>query len=117
MNVRVSGIGGIFFRSENPEKLAEWYKEYLGIPSGSSGEMWEVAAGPVVFAPFKKDSKYFPESQSVMLNFRVKEIDALLAELTAKGVRIDEKRQDEDYGRFAWIYDPEGNKLELWEPL
>lgn len=79
--------------------------------------MWEVASGPLVFAPFKKDSPYFPESQSVMLNFRVKEIDVLLAELKGKGVRIDEKRQDEDYGRFAWIYDLEGNKIELWEPL
>ncbi len=115
MSSHVLGIGGIFFRSKDPEKLAEWYKEHLGIPFGNSGEIWSVAAGPLVFAPFKKDSTYFPDPQSVMLNFRVKDIDGLIDELKTKGVRIDEKRQDEDYGRFAWIYDADGNKIELWQ--
>lgn len=117
MNSRVLGIGGIFFRSQNPEKLAAWYQEHLGIAPAGGSELWETSQGIVVFAPFKKDTEYFPKEQPVMVNFRVKELDALLSELQAKGVRIDEKRQNEDYGRFAWIYDGEGNKIELWEPV
>lgn len=117
MNPRVHGIGGIFFRAQDPEKLAAWYRDHLGIAPAGGSELWQTSQGIVVFAPFKKDTDYFPREQSVMVNFRVQEIDALLAELKAKGVRIDEKRQDEDYGRFAWIYDGEGNKIELWEPV
>ena len=115
MNARVLGIGGIFFRAQNPEKLAAWYQEHIGIAPAGGSELWQSSEGIVVFAPFKKDTQYFPQEQPVMVNFRVKELDALLAELQAKGVRIDEERQNEDYGRFAWIYDGEGNKIELWE--
>lgn len=115
MNPQVIGIGGIFFRSENPERLAEWYHQHLGIAPAGGNELWQSAQGVVVFAPFKKDSQYFPERQAVMINFRVEDLDALIDELRAKGVRIDEKRQDEEYGRFAWVYDPEGNKIELWQ--
>ncbi|MBN8222718.1 MAG: VOC family protein [Spirochaetes bacterium] len=117
VNPRVVGIGGIFFRARDPEKLAAWYQEHLGIAPAGGGELWQTSQGIVVFAPFKKDTAYFPAEQPVMVNFRVQDIDALLAELKAKGVRIDEKRQDEDYGRFAWVYDGEGNKIELWEPI
>lgn len=117
MNPRVVGIGGIFFRSHDPEKLAAWYHEHLGIPPGGGSELWETQQGIVVFAPFKKDTEYYPKEQSVMVNFRVTDLDGLLVELKGKGVRIDDKRQDEAYGRFAWIYDIEGNKIELWEPV
>ena len=117
MHPRVVGIGGIFFRSQNPEELAAWYHEHLGIAPPGGNEPWETSQGIVVFAPFKKDTDYYPKEQSAMVNFRVKDMDGLLAELKGKGVRIDEKRQDEDYGRFAWIYDGEGNKIELWEPI
>ncbi|MCB1326522.1 MAG: VOC family protein [Spirochaetales bacterium] len=116
MNPRVVGVGGIFFRAEDPEKLAAWYREHLGIAPPGGTELWESSRGIVVFAPFQKDTDYFPKEQPMMVNFRVKDIDGLLDELKGKGVRIDEKRQDEPYGRFAWIYDLEGNKIELWEP-
>ena len=117
MHPNVVGIGGIFFRAQDPKRLAAWYEEHLGVTRSDSSQPWESSQGILVFAPFKKDSNYFPAEQALMVNFRVQKMDELLTELAAKRVRIDEKRQDESYGRFAWIYDIEGNKIELWEPL
>lgn len=114
---KVTGIGGVFFRAKNPELLSKWYADHLGVSNGPDGMPWQQAAGMTVFAPFTHESDYFPQSQSVMLNFRVEDLDALLDTLRANGVVIDHKRQQEAYGKFAWIYDPEGNKVELWEPL
>ena len=123
---RVTGIGGIFFKAENPEKLYEWYEKHLGIKSGPQGQgamlHWREDENPerrgmTVWALFEKHSKYFePSRASFMLNYRVDDLDGLLEALRAEGVEIDPKREDYDYGRFAWITDPEGNKIELWEP-
>ena len=88
----------------------------VGFNHQDNGWIWQQDAGPTVFSPFKRDSDYFDAKQPFMLNLRVQDLDGLLKKLEAAEVRIDPKRQDEDYGRFAWIYDPEGNKIELWEP-
>lgn len=113
----VSGLGGFFFRAKDPGILGEWYEKYFDISSTLSNQLWHQEAGPTVFAPFKEDTGYFGrKEQMFMLNFRVYDLDLFLDFLQTSGVLIDEKRQDESYGRFAWIYDPEGNKIELWEP-
>jgi predicted enzyme related to lactoylglutathione lyase len=114
---KVQGIGGLFFRSKDPEALTKWYGENFGITADATGLPWSQQAGMTVFQPFESDSDYFPKEQSVMWNFRVDNLDAMLEQLKANGVKIDEKRQNESYGKFAWCYDPEGNKIELWEPL
>ena len=117
MKNHILGIGGLFFRAKDPEKLAVWYKEHFDIPDGSVGNLWEQQAGPTVFSAFKDDTDYFgSEKQQFMINFRVHDLDGLLETLRAKDVKINEKRQEEEYGRFAWVYDPENNKIELWEP-
>ncbi len=113
---KITGIGGFFFRSKDPDALASWYEKNFGINSMSSNAVWEQGAGPTVFAPFKADSSYFPTTQNCMLNFRVSNMTAMLAQLAANGVKIDEKKQEDSIGKFAWVYDPEGNKIELWEP-
>ena len=122
---RVTGIGGIFLRSKDPKALAAWYVEMLGIelsPYGGATFLWtdEVPAstGMTTWSLFPEDTPYFgPGTQRAMVNYRVDDMDALLAKLTAAGVSIDPKRDDSEYGRFAWITDPEGNRLELWQPL
>jgi predicted enzyme related to lactoylglutathione lyase len=115
------GIGGVFLKAHDPEKLAAWYAQYLGIPSQEGGSLafdGPESMGMTVFAHFPADTKYFGEgSQQCMVNFRVDDLDGLLAELEGAGVRVDPKREDYSYGRFAWIWDPEGNRVELWEPL
>lgn len=116
---KVLGIGGLFFRSENPERLAEWYETHLGIslvPTSYGQEPWQQEAGPTVFAPFEKDTKYFgrPE-QAWMVNFRVADLAAMVAQLRAAGITVEEP-QSEPNGAFARLHDPEGNPIELWEP-
>ncbi|MCW3061276.1 MAG: Glyoxalase/Bleomycin resistance protein/Dioxygenase family protein [Capsulimonas sp.] len=122
---RVTGIGGIFFKSKDPKVLTDWYASHLGIPLGEHGEVmfkWRGAEpsteeGVTVWAPFPEDTDYFePTKAAFMVNYRVDDLDALLEALTAEGVEIDPKRDDSEYGRFAWITDPEGNRIELWEP-
>jgi len=122
---RVTGIGGIFFQAEDPEKLYAWYEKHLGMkrePHGHGVTLhWRDDVNPedasTTWAVFEKRSKSFEPSQApFMLNYRVDDLDALLAALRAEGVEIDPKREDYDYGRFAWISDPEGNRIELWEP-
>jgi predicted enzyme related to lactoylglutathione lyase len=122
---RVTGIGGVFFRSHDPKKLAAWYAEHLGIKindyGGASFE-WtdEVPAttGVTAWSIFPADTKYFgPGTQASMINYRVDDLDGLLKQLAAANVTIDPKREDYAYGRFAWITDPDGNRLELWQPL
>lgn len=113
----VTGIGGIFFRSQDPDARAAWYREHLGIEAGHEG-IWQQQAGMTVFAPFPSDSDYFSAEQSFMLNLRVTDLDALVAKLEASGIAVE--RRDEwnatEYGSFARIHDPEGLPLELWEP-
>lgn len=121
---RVRGIGGIFFKARDPKALARWYAEHLGVPVedwGGARFGWRDhdARGDAftVWSPFAADTDYFaPSPAPFMINFRVDDLDAMLAQLRAAGVRIDDKREDSDFGRFAWAYDPEGNKLELWQP-
>src|SRR5262245_6285586 len=115
---KVLGIGGLFFRSENPESLAKWYETHLGIslaPTSEGGTPWHQEAGPTVFAPFKKDTKYFgkPE-QSWMVNFRVADLKAMVAQLRAAGITVEDP-QSYPNGDFARLHDPEGNPIELWE--
>ncbi len=122
---RILGIGGIFFKSEKRQQLQEWYAKNLGLSDSGHGVMlpWREQDNPeneqvTVWSIFPGDTKYFdPSSSSFMLNYIVDDMDALLDRLEKAGVRIDPKRQDESYGRFAWIYDPDGNKIELWQPL
>jgi predicted enzyme related to lactoylglutathione lyase len=115
------GVGGVFLRARDPEGLGRWYAEYLGIPSQDGGSLafdGPESAGMTVFAHFPIDTKYFGEgTQQAMVNFRVDDLDGLLSKLDAAGVRIDPKREDYGYGRFAWIWDPEGNRVELWQPV
>ena len=118
MTQRISGIGGIFFRAKDATTLGSWYEQHFGINSTQADSVWMQEAGPTVFAPFKEDTNYFGSlEQQFMLNFRVHDLDLMIDQLRAAGVRIDDKRMDESYGRFAWVYDPEGNKIELWQPL
>lgn len=122
----VQGIGGLFFRADDPDTLAAWYKKHLGVGAGcdSSGTgpgnewFWMVGGGPVVFQPFKQSSDYFAADKQFMLNLRVSEIDALIASLQASGIEVITKPEWDDptTGRFARIHDPEGNAIELWQP-
>jgi predicted enzyme related to lactoylglutathione lyase len=121
---KVTGIGGIFFKSNDSAKLGAWYREHLGVDVQSWGGAvfeWKDGAEPdggkTVWSPFAADTKYFaPSTASFMLNFRVKNLDAMLEQLRRAGVTVDEKVTDEFNGRFGWAMDPEGNRIELWEP-
>ena len=117
---RVDGIGGFFFRSKNPKALSAWYADNLGIsltPTDYNGQPWRQAAGITVFEPFPKTTTYFggPE-QAFMLNFRVKDLDAMAAQLRRGGAAVEVDPQDYPNGRFALTHDPEGNPLQLWQP-
>lgn len=114
---RVLGIGGFFFRANDPEALAGWYERNLGITSMSTRWSWEQEAGPTVFAPFPSDTDYFGRmDQQTMLNFRVSNLDAMLAQLKASGALVEDEISEASYGRFGHAVDPEGNRFELWEP-
>ncbi|WP_329133571.1 VOC family protein [Streptomyces sp. NBC_01476] len=115
---RVLGIGGYFMRAADPAALGAWYRDCLGLDADENG-LWRQEAGPTVFATFESGTDYFgPRAQqSSMLNFRVRDLDAMLAQLRAAGADVDEATQDmEGVGRFAWVTDPEGNRIELWQP-
>ncbi len=122
----VTGIGGLFFRSRDPQALGAWYKDHLGVGAGcngtGSGEVdewsWLTTGGPVVFAPFKADTDYFPADRAYMLNLKVDGIDALLDRLRTAGIDVVTKAEwdSPETGRFARIHDPEGNPIELWQP-
>jgi predicted enzyme related to lactoylglutathione lyase len=117
---KVVGIGGVFLRAKNPEALYAWYAQKLGIPRSSDGSFMfedEASQGMTVFAFFPQTTQYFgPGTQATMINFRVDDLDGLLKKLVADGVTVDPNSQDYDYGKFGWIVDPEGNRVELWEP-
>ena len=115
------GVGGVFFKAADPKALSQWYETRLGISGRVSADSLTFdgpeSMGMTVFTQFPADTRYFGDGpQSFMLNFRVDDLDGLLAQLESAGVRIDPQRQDESYGRFAWIWDPEGNRVELWQP-
>ena len=117
---RVTGIGGVFFRSLDPAALASWYEEHLGItqvPLTYDQESWRQEAGPTVFAAFGADSEHFGRPQQQwMINFRVRDLDAMAAQLRAAGITVEMDAEIYPNGRFARISDPEGNPVELWEP-
>jgi len=117
---QVTGIGGVFFRAENPSALGQWYQEHLGIglaPADYSRQPWRQREGPTVFAPFPKDSDYFGNAQKQwMLNFRVANLDAMVRQLRAAGIEVKVDPEVYPNGRFARLHDPEGNPIELWEP-
>lgn len=117
---KVTGIGGMFFRAKDPAALAAWYEEHLGVsrvPTDYDTPPWMQNAGPTVFAPFSADTDYFgrPE-QAWMINFRIDDMDAMVAQLEAAGIEVEQDQAEYPNGRFARIYDPEGNPIELWEP-
>ncbi len=113
---KVTGIGGMFFRARDPKTLSRWYATHLGIDVDDA--VWRQEAGPTVFAPFRESTDYFsrPEQQW-MINFRVRDLDAMLGQLRAAGIAAETRPEwDSEVGRFARIHDPEGNPIELWEP-
>ncbi len=116
----VAGIGGLFFRSRDPESLSLWYQKHLGIrltPSNYGEPSWWQEAGPTVFAPFPEETTYFGDrAQAWMINFRVGNLDLMAAQLEAAGVAVKVDPEKYPNGRFARLHDPEGNLIELWEP-
>ncbi|AVH44749.1 glyoxalase [Agrobacterium tumefaciens] len=114
---RAVGIGGVFFRAADAPGLAEWYEKHLGIDNLHKS-VWQQDAGMTIFGPFARDSDYFGRAeQQWMINFRVDDLDALIAKLTDEGVEVETRAEwDSEVGRFARIHDPEGNPVELWEP-
>lgn len=122
----VLAIGGLFFRARDPDALTAWYRDHLGVGAGCAAEdsgpadewTWRTQGGPVVFAPFKQDTSYFPAEQQFMLNLRVSDLDGLLEQLNAAGIAIETREEWDapETGRFARIHDPEGTPIELWEP-
>ena len=117
---QVTGIGGLFFRAKDPTSSAQWYKDNLGIdlvPTDYNQKPWSQEAGPTVFAPFPLDSDYFGKAeQSWMINFRVRDLNAMAEQLRAAGVEVRIDPEVYPNGRFARLHDPEGNPIELWEP-
>src|SRR5277367_5618148 len=132
-DTRVTGVGGFFFKAENPAKLADWYRAHLGIALAAAGKSehapqfysfrWREkdhpeTIGATAFSIFPATTKYFePSSASFMMNFRVANLEGLLAQLKQEGVKVGDKIEgDESNGKFGWAMDPEGNRIELWEP-
>ena len=122
----VLAIGGLFFRAHDPDALSAWYREHLGVGAGCAADdagppdewFWRTQGGPVVFAPFKQTTDYFPADKPFMLNLRVSDLDGLLEQLNAAGIAIETRDawDSPETGRFARIHDPEGTTIELWEP-
>ncbi len=113
----VTGIGGVFFRSNDTKALRAWYVEHLGVGSAPYGK-WQTQAGPSVFSPFAANTDYFPADRQYMLNFRVDDLDGMLATLRGAGIEVTTNPEWDmpGVGRFARLTDPEGNPLELWQP-
>jgi predicted enzyme related to lactoylglutathione lyase len=115
----VLGIGGVFLKARDPVGLAVWYRENLGLPIEPSGTYATIKEDQAVavWATFPSDTKYLgSDSSSFMLNYRVRDLAAMLTQLRQAGATVDDKIEDYDYGRFGWATDPEGNRFELWEP-
>lgn len=125
MTPRVVGIGGIFFKARDPEALREWYRTHLGLDIATWGGMAfdGIASSPAgrqastAWSIFPADSTYFaPSSAPFMINYRVENLDDVLAALRAEGCEVDDRSEPSEFGRFGWVMDPEGNRIELWEP-
>jgi predicted enzyme related to lactoylglutathione lyase len=115
---RVTGVGGVFFRAHDPKALAAWYEEHLGVPrQGDEAYAIFPESRDTVWSPFADDTDYWPAAKQGMVNFTVRDLDAMLAQLRAAGVDVDDKLEELDgIGRFGWATDPEGNRFELWQP-
>jgi predicted enzyme related to lactoylglutathione lyase len=122
---KVKGIGGVFFKSSDPEPLYAWYEKHLGLDRDAGGPVifpWRQHDEPdtarmTVWSLFPGDTDYFgPSKQTFMVNYIVDDLDGLLKDLQAAGANVDPRREDSEFGRFAWVTDPEGNRVELWEP-
>lgn len=123
MKKRVTGLGGFFFKTKNPSQIKDWYGKHLGLPVDDYGctFWWKDKEGKdcsTQWSPFKEDTKYFsPSEKQFMMNFRVENLRELLKTLKEEGVTIIGEVEEYEYGKFGWILDPEGNKIELWEPV
>jgi len=117
---KVTGIGGLFFRAHDPKALGHWYQQHLGVsltPSSYEESVWEQEAGPTVFSPFPETSDHFEDAHKVwMVNFRVRDLDRIAAQLRTAGIAIKIDPQSYPNGRFVRLHDPEGNPIELWQP-
>ena len=116
----ITGFGGIFLRANDPKALYQWYERHLGLVKSEGGAYSFPAPTEhpeVVFSFFKPDNDYFPTAQKAMLNLQVDDLDGLLDRLTSEGVTVDPDRQSYDFGKFGWVTDPEGNRVELWQPI
>lgn len=117
---KVEGVGGFFFRSKDPKALAQWYEDNLGVnvvPDDYDKPAWRTTAGTTVFAPFKEDTTYFGDMKNQwMINFRVNDLAAMAKQLQAKGIKIEVDPEEYPNGRFAQLFDPEGNPIQLWQP-
>ena len=118
---KVTGIGGLFFRAHDPKGLARWYQQHLGIsltPTSPDDSVWEQEAGPTAFSPFPEATDYFGDAHKAwMVNFRVRDLDKMAAQLQAAGIEVKIDPQSyPNIGRFARLHDPEENPIELWQP-
>ncbi|HEY7403032.1 MAG TPA: VOC family protein [Candidatus Angelobacter sp.] len=117
---KVAGIGGLFFRAKDPKALANWYQQHLGIaltPTSEGGQVWQQEAGPTSFSPFPETTKYFGDpNKAWMINFRVHDMDKMVAQLRAAGIEVKDPETYPKIGRFTRLHDPEGNPIELWQP-
>ena len=115
---RVTGIGGVFFRARDPTVLAAWYEEHLGVPrQGDEAYAIFPESRNAVWSPFVEDTGYWPADKQAMVNYTVDDLDAMLAQLRAKGADVADETEDmEGVGRFGWVTDPEGRRVELWQP-
>lgn len=117
----VEGIGGFFFKAENPAELAQWYEQHLGVkktPTTYEEQPWQQQAGATVFGVFNDKTKYFGrDEQRWMINFRVTDLDAMIAQLEAADIEVTLDPETYPNGRFARLEDPEGNPIQLWEPI
>ncbi|MDT0687922.1 VOC family protein [Autumnicola psychrophila] len=122
MKKRVTGIGGIFFKAKDPAAVKNWYSTHLGLDTDQWGSTfwWKDAEGndcSTQWSPMNEDTEYYkPSSKQFMINYRVEDLEELLKTLKAEGVQVIGDIESYDYGKFGWIMDPEGNKIELWEP-
>jgi predicted enzyme related to lactoylglutathione lyase len=112
---RVTGVGGVFIRARDPDALVAWDEEHLGVPL-RDGYVVFTESRDTHWVPFREDTDYWPAAKQAMVNFTVRDLDAMLAQLRAGGVEVDERIEDGEFGRFGWATDPEGNRFELWEP-
>lgn len=114
----ITGIGGFFFRAQDPKALDAWYKTHFAIGMGADYTPWQQQAGPTVFMPFPADTDYFPAGKQWKLNLRTDDIDAMMAQLRAAGVEVitDPAWDTPETGRFCKVHDPEGNAVEIWQP-